>query len=221
MSRLTSLHSRHAALERPSAQLQRLHEVGADFDAALSAAGLGPIDVLPTQILQVAQPADGGAVDWAALEAAAPWVATCKLVVKPDMLIKRRGKSGLLLLNADWAAAQAFIAERLGKEVNVEGVAGRVTHFLVEPFLPHAQSDEYYVCVASKREGEDILFYHEGGVDVGDVDAKAARLFVRIGDTPTPEAITAALLAHVPASRQSQVAAFIGSLFAAYMDAHF
>lgn len=27
----------------------------------------------------------------------------------------------------------------------------------------------------SNREGEEILFTHEGGVDVGDVDAKALR----------------------------------------------
>lgn len=109
----------------------------------------------------------------------------------------------------------------MGTDVNVEGVVGKLTHFLVEPFLPHPGSDEYYVCIASKREGEDILFYHEGGVDVGDVDAKAARLFVRIGDKPTPAGIIASLLTHVPASRQAQVAAFIMALFAAYMDAHF
>ncbi len=53
MSRLTSLHARHAALEQPTAQLRRLHEVGADFDAALAGAGIGAIDVLPTQILQL------------------------------------------------------------------------------------------------------------------------------------------------------------------------
>ncbi|KAJ1899961.1 ATP citrate lyase subunit 1, partial [Kickxella alabastrina] len=32
-----------------------------------------------------------------------PWLQTTKLVAKPDQLIKRRGKSGLLLLNAKWA----------------------------------------------------------------------------------------------------------------------
>ena len=63
---------------------------------------------------------------------------------------------------------QAWIAERMGKDVTVDGVTGRLTHFLVEPFLPHPQSDEYYVCINSVREGEDILFYHAGGVDVGD-----------------------------------------------------
>jgi ATP citrate (pro-S)-lyase len=185
--------------------------------AAAEALGIG----LPKQVLQVAAPEDGSPVDWAALAAAAPWVLTSKLVVKPDQLIKRRGKGGLLLLNADWATVQAWVGERINKPVSVEGVTGVLTHFLVEPFLPHPGSDEYYVCIASKREGEDILFYHAGGVDVGDVDAKASRLFVRIGDKPTAEGITGSLLGGIPPSRRPQVAGFIAALFAAYMDAHF
>ena len=189
---------------------------------AVAAAAAGALGIgLPTQVLQVALPADGAPVNWEALAASAPWVLTTKLVVKPDQLIKRRGKGGLILLNADWAGVQAWVGERMGKPVTVEGVTGLLTHFIVEPFLPHPSSDEYYVCVSSRREGEDILFYHQGGVDVGDVDAKAARLFVRIGDKPTTEGITSALLGNVPASRQAQVAAFIAALFAAYMDAHF
>lgn len=57
---------------------------------------------------------------------------------------------------------QAWIVDRMGKDVTVDGVAGRLTHFLVEPFVPHPQSDEYYVCINSVREGEGILFYHAG-----------------------------------------------------------
>lgn len=49
----------------------------------------------------------------------------------------------------------------MGKDVTVDGVTGTLTHFIVEPFLPHAASDEYYVCITSHRTGEDILFHHE------------------------------------------------------------
>jgi ATP citrate (pro-S)-lyase len=45
------------------------------------------------------------------------WLATEKLVVKPDQLIKRRGKSGLLKLNATIEEADAWLKERRGKEV--------------------------------------------------------------------------------------------------------
>jgi ATP citrate (pro-S)-lyase len=66
-----------------------------------------------------------------------PWVFTEKLVVKPDQLIKRRGKAGLLGLNKTWPEAKAWIQERAGKPVNVEGVVGTLNTFIVEPFAPH------------------------------------------------------------------------------------
>jgi len=50
--------------------------------------------------------------------------------------------------------------------------SGKLNNFIIEPFVPHNQQDEYYVCIYSHREGETILFHHEGGVDIGDVDAK-------------------------------------------------
>jgi hypothetical protein len=84
-------------------------------------------------------------------------------VVKPDQLIKRRGKSGLLLLNATWEQAKAWITERMGSDVVVDGVRGVLSVFIVEPFLPHAGSDEYYICMQSHRFGEEILFHHEVG----------------------------------------------------------
>lgn len=53
------------------------------------------------------------------LEKIHPWLLTEKVVVKPDQLIKRRGKSGLLLLNADWKQVKEWIVERAGKEIKV------------------------------------------------------------------------------------------------------
>jgi ATP citrate (pro-S)-lyase len=74
--------------------------------------------------------------------------------------------------------------------VKVEVVTGALDYFLIEPFVPHAQDDEYYLCIHSVREGDEILFHHEGGVDVGDVDAKAVRWLVPIGETPTAAEMT-------------------------------
>jgi ATP citrate (pro-S)-lyase len=53
----------------------------------------------------------------------------------------------------------------------------------------------------------------QGGIDVGDVDAKAARLFVPIDGRPTAADVTAALLGAVPESRRGQLAAFVVALF--------
>lgn len=47
-----------------------------------------------------------------------PWLASSKLVVKPDMLFGKRGKSGLVALNLDLAQVADFVKERLGKEVS-------------------------------------------------------------------------------------------------------
>jgi len=37
-----------------------------------------------------------------------------------------------------------------------------------------SQNEEFYVCIYSHRQGETILFHHEGGVEIGDVDAKVS-----------------------------------------------
>lgn len=47
------------------------------------------------------------------------WLASTPLVVKPDQLIKRRGKAGLLAVNKTWPEVQAWIAERMGKSQEV------------------------------------------------------------------------------------------------------
>lgn len=48
-----------------------------------------------------------------------PWVHNTKLVAKPDQLIKRRGKAGLLKLNSDWNDAKEWIEARAGKPQKV------------------------------------------------------------------------------------------------------
>lgn len=42
-----------------------------------------------------------------------------KLVVKPDQMIKRRGKLGLLKVNTDWEGVKTWLAEKRGKETTV------------------------------------------------------------------------------------------------------
>ena len=75
-----------------------------------------------------------------------------KFVAKPDQLIKRRGKSGLLALNKTWPEAKEWIAARAGKEQQVETVKGYLRQFLVEPFVPHPDGTEYYVNINSVRD---------------------------------------------------------------------
>ncbi|EAU82052.2 ATP citrate lyase isoform 2 [Coprinopsis cinerea okayama7 len=150
------------------------------------------------------------------------WVFTTKLVAKPDQLIKRRGKAGLLTLNKTWDEAKAWISERAGKPQQVESVTGTLNNFIVEPFLPHPSNTEYYVCITSQREGDSILFTHEGGVDIGDVDAKALVLNIPVTDPfPTRETIADTLLTHVPAEKKDTLVDFLIRLYSVYVDLHF
>ncbi|XWS58056.1 hypothetical protein CRYUN_Cryun08bG0002400 [Craigia yunnanensis] len=46
-----------------------------------------------------------------------PWLSSTRLVVKPNMLFGKRGKSGLVALNLDFAQVAEFVKSRLGVEV--------------------------------------------------------------------------------------------------------
>jgi ATP citrate (pro-S)-lyase len=158
-------------------------------------------------------------------ETSYPWllVPGAKFVAKPDQLIKRRGKSGLLALNKTWAEAKAWIAARAGKPQQVETVMGVLRQFLVEPFVPHPDGTEYYININSQREGDWILFTHEGGVDVGDVDAKAEKILIPVdlSEYPSNEEIAAGLLKKVPKGVHNVLVDFITRLYAVYVDCQF
>jgi ATP citrate (pro-S)-lyase len=161
--------------------------------------------------------------DLEALSKDEPWLTSTELVVKPDQLIKRRGKAGLVGIKLDWDGVQKWIAERMEKEIEVEQVTGTLDNFIVEPFVPHASTDEYYICIQSDRDGEEILFYSQGGVDVGDVDSKASRLHIAIDDDALSPAriLEADLLKGVPAERIESLASFIHVLFTVYRKLNF
>ncbi|KAJ9663670.1 beta subunit of ATP citrate lyase [Neophaeococcomyces mojaviensis] len=158
-------------------------------------------------------------------EATYPWLKApgAKFVAKPDQLIKRRGKSGLLALNKTWPEARAWIEARAGKEQKVEHVVGMLRQFLVEPFVPHPANTEYYININSVRDGDWILFTHEGGVDVGDVDAKAEKILIPVDlkKFPSNQELAASLLKKVPKGIHNVLIDFIARLYAVYVDCQF
>jgi len=162
-----------------------------------------------------------------------PWLKNTKLVVKPDQLIKRRGKNKLILVGATYDEAVKWIKEKTKGPITIygkfdangkptdKGTVGQLTNFIIEPMVPHKESDECYVAITSNRGGDTILFYHQGGVNVGDIDAKASRMAVPIGTMPTAVEIERKLLGKVPASRKKLVAGFIEGLYKFYADLNF
>jgi len=158
---------------------------------------------------------------WDTLVEANPWLLEQKLVAKPDQLIKRRGKAGLIAVGKTFDEAKAWVMQRMCKEQQVETVTGQLTHFLVEPLVPHKQEEEFYICLHSMRYYDEILFYHEGGVDVGDVDSKAERLQIPTGMELSSKEVAAKLLSKVPAEKLDNLTSFILSLYKFYKELHF
>jgi len=162
-----------------------------------------------------------------------PWLTAEKLVVKPDQLIKRRGKNKLILVNANFDQAKAWIKEKSTGQITIygkfdakgkpvdKGIVGQLTHFIIEPMVLHKDSDECYLSMIATKDGDTIMFYHEGGINVGDVDEKATRLEVPIGTFPTSMEIEKKLLQKVPLNRKKSISGFIESLFKFYADLNF
>ncbi|KAL0454602.1 UNVERIFIED_CONTAM: ATP-citrate synthase alpha chain protein 2 [Sesamum latifolium] len=105
-----------------------------------------------------------------------PWLSSTKLVVKPDMLFGKRGKSGLVALNLDLAQVAAFVKERLGVEVEMGGCKAPITTFIVEPFVPHDQ--ENYLSIVSERLGCTISFSECGGIEIEENWDKVKTIFL-------------------------------------------
>uniref|UniRef100_H2XSF2 ATP-citrate synthase ATP-grasp domain-containing protein n=1 Tax=Ciona intestinalis TaxID=7719 RepID=H2XSF2_CIOIN len=160
-------------------------------------------------------------INWDELAVKHPWLLTEKLIVKPDQLIKRRGKLGLIKINTDYAGVQQWVGERMLKEISIGETKGILKHFIIEPFVAHKQEEEFYICIHSSREEDTILFHHEGGVDIGDVDAKANKLHILTGEKADSTKITTALLKSVSRENQRLLEPFILSLYEFYTSLHF
>ncbi|XP_038830696.1 ATP-citrate synthase-like [Salvelinus namaycush] len=159
--------------------------------------------------------------DWDHLTQDHPWLLTERLVVKPDQLIKCRGKLGLVGVDLDLVGVQEWLKPRLMRETTVAKAKGILKNFLIEPFVAHTQEEEFYICIYAAREGDHVLFHHEGGVDVGDVDAKAQRLLVGVDDKLSEDSVKEQLFMHVPDDKKEVLVSFVVGLFNLYEDLYF
>ncbi|KAL9271679.1 ATP-citrate synthase alpha chain protein 1-like protein [Drosera capensis] len=146
------------------------------------------------------------------------WLSSEKLVVKPDMLFGKRGKSGLVALKLDFAEVVAFVKERLGKEIEISGCKGPITTFIVEPFVPH--HDEFYLNIVSERLGCSISFSECGGIEIEENWDKVKTIFVPTGQAFTSE-VCAPLVATLPLEVKGVLEEFIKSIFAFFTDLDF
>ena len=145
------------------------------------------------------------------------------IVGKPDQLVKRRGKLGLVSLNKSFKDTINWIKTKRNNELKIKNAKDTLKYFLIEPFIKHKQEEEMYICIQSVREGDEILFYKEGGVDVGDVDKKAKRMIIKPTEIPNINAIKKLLLNDLTKNDKKLqfVAQFVQTLHKCYADLHF
>ncbi|KAL3835583.1 hypothetical protein ACJIZ3_010319 [Penstemon smallii] len=146
------------------------------------------------------------------------WLSSTKLVVKPDMLFGKRGKSGLVALNLDLAGVAAFVKERLGKEVEMGGCKGPITTFIIEPFIPH--NEEFYLNIVSERLGCSISFSECGGIEIEENWDKVKTIFIPTGTSFTSE-LCAPLVATLPLEIKTVIEDFINFVYALFLDLDF
>lgn len=146
-----------------------------------------------------------------------PWLKETKLVVKPDQLFGKRGKSNLVLLDADFEAAKKFIQEKMNNEAEVKGIRGVLTHFLVEPFVPH--KEEYYVSISTGRGADTINFSTQGGVDVEENWDKVIQISVPVGSSV--DVIEGKIPKDIPEERRKKIVDFVKSLYKFFVDFDF
>ncbi|ESR51564.1 ATP-citrate synthase alpha chain protein 1-related [Citrus sinensis] len=147
-----------------------------------------------------------------------PWLTSCKLVVKPDMLFGKRGKSGLVALNLDLAQAATFVKECLGKEMEMSGCKGPITTFIIEPFIPH--NEEFYLNIVSERLGCSVSFSECGGIEIEENWDKVKTIFVPTGACLASET-SAPLVATLPLEIRGEIQEFIKSVFTLFQDLDF
>jgi ATP-citrate lyase beta-subunit len=147
-----------------------------------------------------------------------PWLKKENLVVKPDQLIGKRGKHKLILLNATFDEAKKWINKRMNREITIGKVTDKLTHFLIEPFVPHDKNKEYYVAITSNREGDAIHFSAHGGVDIEEVWDTVVTIQVPILSNIDDIKIKEKLPIDLPEEEKDIVAGFIRGLFKFYAD---
>merc|ERR1719188_2372957 len=69
---------------------------------------------------------------------------------------------------------------------------------------------------------DEIFFYHQGGVDVGDVDAKALRLEIPVDTEIEKAKVISDLMKEIPAAKKDKMATFVVNLYTSVFEkAHF
>lgn len=144
------------------------------------------------------------------------WLKKEKLVAKPDQLFGKRGKYGLIKAGVSFTQVKQWIKEKMNKEITLGKVTGKLTHFLIEPFVDH--KEEYYIAIKTNRKGDTIYFSNHGGVDIESVWDTVAEIFVGVNDDINSLNIERQLPKDTPPKMKKMLADFIKGLYRFYRE---
>lgn len=147
------------------------------------------------------------------------WLDTERLVVKPDMLFGKRGKNNLVLLNATYPEAQKFIEERLNKPVSIGGLKGEVSHFIIEPFVPH--QEEYYLSIICTRDENVISFSDCGGIEIEENWDKVKKIGIPVDTQIDAVGLDDLFHARVAQDKIHVISKFIRAVYRVFIDLNF
>ena len=159
------------------------------------------------------------------------WLNNEPLVAKPDMLFGKRGKNDLVLFRVEkpgdvtLADAATWIDEKSSADVTLlSGQSGRLTHFVVEPFTPHTQEQEYYISATTVGEDDVLYMSAEGGMEVEegwDEKVNEVAISINMSDEDMEAAVRANIPADIPAENKEAFANFAIDFFKFYRDMNF
>ncbi len=147
------------------------------------------------------------------------WLTQEKLVVKPDQLFGKRGKHGLIKADASFTEAKKWIKERMNKETKVGKVTDKLTHFIIEPYIPH--KGEFYVAIKSNRAGDTIYFSNHGGVDIESVWDTVAEINIDVDQDIDKINIESKLPKDTPDDKKKIFASFLKGLYKFYKELNY
>lgn len=158
------------------------------------------------------------------------WLKQEPLVAKPDMLFGKRGKNGLVLFkdqkpgDVSLDKACSWIDEKRAHDVTLlSGQKGHLTHFVVEPFTPHSQDQEYYISATTVGEDDVLYMSAEGGMEVEENWDKVVevRIPIDLDDASMEHLIKASIPQDIPQENKARFANFAIQFFKFYRDMNF
>jgi ATP-citrate lyase beta-subunit len=158
------------------------------------------------------------------------WLNNEPLVAKPDMLFGKRGKNGLVLFKVEKPGdvtledSAKWIDEKSSSDVTLlSGQSGKLTHFIVEPFTPHTQNQEYYISATTVGEDDVLYLSAEGGMEVEENWDKVNEIKIAIdaGDEDIQKLINENIPVDIPADKRDDFAKFAFDFYRFYRDLNF